>query len=107
MSWGAGSYSALACSLSTILAGVLAAVIRREMFENKRPGWLFCLAIGVVMEIIHLTILFLTHLDAPSQAFTIVRACTFPMVLCNSVAVSLSSLMIELFSVGFRKQPRE
>ena len=33
--WGAGEYTRLACSISTILAGVFAAVLRKYMFDNN------------------------------------------------------------------------
>lgn len=35
--WGAGMYSRLACSVSTALAGVYAAALRKYMFDDKRP----------------------------------------------------------------------
>ena len=37
--WGAGVYTQLACSVSTVLAGVFAALLRKFMFDNKRPKW--------------------------------------------------------------------
>lgn len=36
--WGAGSYTRLACSVSTALAGCFAAVLRKWMFDNKTPS---------------------------------------------------------------------
>ena len=35
--WGGGTYTRLACSLATILAGVMAAGLRKLMFDNKKP----------------------------------------------------------------------
>ena len=37
--WGAGEYTRLACSISTVLAGVFAAVLRKHVFDNKKPKW--------------------------------------------------------------------
>ena len=35
--WGAGAYTRLACSISTVLAGVFAAALRKHVFDNKKP----------------------------------------------------------------------
>ena len=37
--WGAGTYTRLACSIATILAGLMAALLRKRMFDNKKPTW--------------------------------------------------------------------
>ena len=36
---GAGDYTRIACSLSTVLAGCIAALLRKYMFDNKKPTW--------------------------------------------------------------------
>ena len=35
--WGAGTYTRLACTISTILAGVIAAVLRKHIFDDETP----------------------------------------------------------------------
>lgn len=102
----AGDYSRLACSVSTCIAGVLAAILRVYMFDNKRPSALFGFAIGTVMETLHMTILFLTHLDDPEQAFAIVRICTLPMILCNGVSVMFAILLVYLCSNGIHRKEK-
>ena len=37
VAWGAGEYTRVACSVSTVLAGLYAAVLRKFMFDDKRP----------------------------------------------------------------------
>ena len=37
--WGGGMYTRLACSIATILAGFMAAGLRKLMFDNKKPTW--------------------------------------------------------------------
>lgn len=101
--WGAGMYSRIACSVSTVFAGLFAAFLRKVMFDNKRPAWGFGFATGVIMEVIHLTVLFLTHLADEERAFEIVKICTFPMILCNAVAIMLSIILINLFSREIHK----
>lgn len=94
--WGRGDYSQIACTVSTILAGFYAWGLRKFMFDNKRPSWGFALVIGIIMEIVHLTILFFTHIDNSAKAFEIVRLITIPMVAANSFALFASCLIINL-----------
>lgn len=54
VAWGVGSFTRLACSVSTILAGFFAALVRKYLFEGKRPGWLIAFMGGVVMEVSHI-----------------------------------------------------
>ncbi|MBQ0010255.1 MAG: SpoIIE family protein phosphatase, partial [Ruminococcus sp.] len=96
--WGVGTFTRVACALSTVIAGLYAAFLRRFLFENKRPGWLISFAIGVVMEIFHLTMVFITNMATPIEAMAVVKACTLPMVLFNGISVMLSSFGIALLS---------
>ena len=102
--WGAGAYSQIACSISTALAGVYAAFLRKFVFGSKRPTLPLAFVTGAVMEIIHFTILFITHLTDPETAFGIVKIVTFPMVICNGCSVMLSVLAVMLLSSGIHKK---
>ena len=44
----AGTYTQIACSVSTILAGFVGAVLRKFMFDDKKPTWLYGMGIGMV-----------------------------------------------------------
>jgi len=101
--WGRGTYSQLACSISTVLAGFYAAGLRRYLFDSKRPNLLFGFATGLVMEVVHLTILFITHFDEPTGALTIVQIVTFPMVLGNAVTVMFACLALQLLSYSIEQ----
>ena len=107
--WGGGMYTRLACSLATILAGFMAAGLRKLMFDNKKPTWSYGICIAVVCEVIHMILIFLTNMDNSSQAFEFVKGATAPMMLGNSVAVGASILLISLFSHErfFRKKTSE
>ena len=96
--WGIGSYTVIACSVSTFLAGVYAAALRRFMFDNKKPGWLMSLAIGVIMEVFHLTMVFVTNISDAERAMQVVKACTAPMVIANGLSVMLSAMVISLLA---------
>ena len=107
--WGGGMYTRLACSLATILAGFMAAGLRKLMFDNKKPTWGYGICIAVVCEVIHMILIFLTNMENSSQAFEFVKGATWPMMLGNSVAVGISILLVSLFSHErfFRKRTSE
>ena len=96
--WGAGVYTQLACSIATILAGLMAAGLRKLMFDNKKPTWSYGICIAVVCEVIHMILIFVTNMDDSSQAFEFVKGATGPMMLGNSVAVGISIILVSLFS---------
>lgn len=94
----AGEYSVVACSISTLIAGIYAALLRKFMFDNKRPTWPFALAIGVVMETIHLTILLVTKMDNTAQAILILKDLCIPMIAATSVSLTLSVIVLKILS---------
>ena len=98
VAWGIGTFTRVACSVSTILAGVYSALLRKFMFEDKKPGWMISLAIGVVMEVFHLTMVFITNMSRPDEAMAVIRVCTVPMVTANGISVMLASLAISLLA---------
>ena len=98
VAWGVGSFTRFACSISTVLAGVFVAVLRKVMFEGKRPVWFMGLFFGVSIEVFHLMMVFLTNADNAERAINVVRACTVPMVIANGAAVALTSVALYLMS---------
>ena len=107
--WGGGTYTQLACSIATILAGFMAAGIRKLMFDNKKPTWSYGICIAIVCEVIHMILIFITNMDNSSQAFEFVKGATGPMMLGNSIAVGVSIILVSLFSQEgfFRKKTSE
>ena len=95
---GIGAYTRLACSLSTLIAGVYAAALRKHMFENKKPATLISLAIGVVMEVFHMTMVFITNMDTPEKAMTVVKNCSYVMIPANGLSVMLGALLLTVIS---------
>ena len=96
--WGGGVYTRLACGIATILAGFMAAGLRKLMFDNKKPTWSYGICIAVVCEVIHMILIFLTNMDNSSLAFEFVKGATAPMMLGNSIAVGASIILVSLFS---------
>lgn len=92
--WGAGVYTQTACSISTVIAGILAAVTRKFMFDNKKTSWFYGLVIAVLVEIFHMLMIFFTNMTDVHTAFAFVRKCTIPMVFINAAAVMLAILFV-------------
>ena len=94
--WGAGAYTRLACSVSTVLVGFIAALLRKYMFDDKKPSWIYGLGVGMVCEVLHMLMIFLTNMKDASRAFTFVQSCTLPMVMSNGIAVGLAVMAVSL-----------
>ena len=92
--WGVGSYTRLACTLGTIIAGVYAAVLRKYLFDNRMPSWPMSLATGMVAEVIHLLLVFLTNFDTAARAFGVVQMCALPMISCVGISAGLAALAV-------------
>ena len=104
--WGAGTYTQLACSVATILAGFMAAGLRKLMFDNKKPTWGYGICIAVVCEVIHMILIFITNMSNSSAAFEFVKGAAFPMIIGNAIAVGCSILIVSLLNYEgvFRKK---
>ena len=96
--WGAGTYTRIACSIATILAGFMAAGLRKLMFDNKKPTWGYGICIAVVCEVIHMILIFLTNMENSYQAFEFVKGATIPMIIGNSVAVGVAIIIVTILS---------
>ena len=96
--WGAGTYTQLACSTATVLAGFMAAGLRKLMFDNKKPTWGYGVCIAVACEVIHMILIFVTNMDNSSQAFEFVKGATTPMIIGNAVAVGVAIIIVSLLS---------
>ena len=94
VAWGVGTYTRVACSVSTVLAGFFAALIRRFMFENKKPTWGMAFSAGISMEVFHLTMVFLTNINDASNAIQVVKVCSAPMIISNGLSVMAASVLI-------------
>ena len=92
------AFPALACSVSTMLAGLVAAILRKFMFDDKKAGWAPAMGIAFVLEVFHMLMIFITNMDKAYDAFLFVKQCTIPMILANSISVGLSLIIIAIVS---------
>lgn len=98
--WGAGEFTRVACSVACILAGLIAAFVRKYMFEKKMPGWVMGLFLGTAVEVIHLNLLFFTNINDIHKTLSVLDALGQPMIICNGIGVALPILVITLLSGG-------
>ncbi len=98
VAWGIGSFTRVACSVSTLIAGLYAAFLRKFLFEGKKPSVLLAFASGVVIEVFHMTMVFVTNLDQETTAANVVKVCSAPMITANSIAILLATLILILIS---------
>ena len=96
--WGAGTYTRVACSIATILAGLMAALLRKRMFDNKKPTWGYGVCIAVACEVIHMILIFITNMGNSSEAFEFVKGATIPMIIGNAAAVGCAIFIVTLLS---------
>lgn len=92
--WGGGTFTQVACSVATVVAGLASAGARKFMFYNKRPNALFAGGIAMGAEVIHMLLILLTNISQISKAMNFVIDCSLLMIGANAVAVFLSDLVV-------------
>lgn len=102
--WGVGAYTRWACSIATLCAGGITVFLRLFFFNRKKMKWHQALSVGVFLEVFHLLLVFLTHLDDINTAFSVVKACAYYMLAMNGVAVMLASLAIDAIEGNVRNK---
>ena len=95
---GIGTYTRLACTLATGIAGFVAAAVRKFLLDNKKASWMYGLAVGITMEVFHMLLIFMTNMSDLSRAFTFVKRCSLPMIASNGIAVMVAALCISVLS---------
>ena len=92
--WGVGSYTSIACSVSTCLAGFVAAGMNIFLFNRKKPSAVYALFMGAVMEVFHMYVVFITHREDMNMAFYVVKTCAPPMIFFTGVGMMVSSIAL-------------
>lgn len=73
-------------------------LMRRSIFDEKRPSLLAALGIGTTMEVLHMLLVLATNLGDVPQAFAFVQQCAFTMCLCNGIACFLATFVCSITS---------
>ena len=100
--FGVGSFTRIACSVATILAGFIAAAFNRFLFHGKQPTPAYAAALGIVTEVFHMFAVFITHRDDMDFALFVVDTCAIPMIVFTGIGMLISSLVIWMISNNIR-----
>lgn len=95
---GAGDYTRVACSIAVVLCGILSAMLRWIMFDNKRSPWIYGLGIGIVGEVLHMLLILLTNLDNLQTAFAFLDRCCIIMIPAVGLTVMTAGIVTGLLS---------
>ncbi len=100
--WGIGSYTRIACSVSTCLAGFLAAALRVWLFKHKKPSAIFGFILGAVMEVFHMYVVLITHREDMTMALHVVKICGGPMILFTGLGMAAGSTALRILTGEWR-----
>ncbi len=93
-----GSFTRVACSISTCFAGVFAAFMHVYIFKRRKPSTAYAFFMGAVIEVFHMYVLFITHRDDMEMAFSVVKTCAMPMILFSALGLSACAEMVRYYS---------
>ena len=96
--FGVGSYTRIACSVSTCLAGILSALMHFFIFKKKKPSAVYAYFIGSSMEVFHMYVVFITHRDDMDMAYYVVKVCSAPMIIFTGIGLALISIVIRIMA---------
>ena len=96
--WGIGEYTGLACAIASVVAGLLAGCMRKIIFDNKMPNWVYSLSLAVTAESLHMLLVFITNMGDIYTAFEYISQCAFPMTICTGLSVTVSVILVTLIS---------
>ena len=104
--WGVGSYTRIACSVSTCLAGFLAAALRVWLFRHKKPSAVFGFILGSLMEVFHMYVVLITHRGDMTMALHVVKICSGPMILFTGLGMAAGSTVLRILTGEWRNPLR-
>lgn len=98
-----GGFTAVACSISTILEGCIGGLFHRYIKQHKQDRWFTVSMVTMLAEFIQMAIIlvFAKPFDA---AWHLVQMISIPMILFNSIGVAI---FVEVFDSVFIEQDRE
>lgn len=94
--FGVGSFTRIACSVSTILAGIMAAFMNVFIFKGKKPSGVYSFFMGAVIEVFHMYVVLITHRNDMAMAFKVVSICSVPMILFSGIGLACTSVVIKM-----------
>ena len=93
-----GAFTRVACSISTILAGLLSAFLNRWIYRGERPSAINCLFVGAEMEVFHMYAVFITNRNDMPMASRVVGTVALPMIAFTGAGLAACSLILARMS---------
>ncbi|MCQ2795414.1 MAG: SpoIIE family protein phosphatase [Bacilli bacterium] len=105
--FGVNDFIRAAEAITIFLSGALSALLRKGLFDNKKPKWGYGIIIGVLIETIHMIMIFITGMIQRNVnfAYAIIRQCDIACALVVTfaiVAALLSISIAERESIGIK-----
>lgn len=100
--FGVSSYTRIACSISTCLAGFVAWGMNVWMFKGRKPSPFYAFSMGAVMEVFHMYVVFITHRNDMRMAFLVVDTCSIPMIIFTGVGLAITSVLLQMLAGEWR-----
>ncbi|MFP7493029.1 sensor histidine kinase [Terribacillus saccharophilus] len=97
-----GGFTAEACAISTVLAGLAAGLIGKRRKQRKQLTAGYAILIGVAMEIIQMMLILLLSSEM-EPAWQLVQIIGLPMIVINGIGMLLFMLIIQII---LREQER-
>ena len=94
--WNVGAYTRVACSLSTMLAGLLPVLLSTQMFRKEKTDPMQAAFVGMVMEVFHMYVVIITHRDDISMAYFVVKTCSIPMIVFTAIGLTCCCLAVNV-----------
>ncbi len=92
--WGIGKYTEIACGMSTFLAGLIAAILNRKLYQGRRPPMTQAFFIGAVTEVFHMYAILFTNRSSLNLAYIIVQEVAVPMIVFTAIGLTLCSMAV-------------
>ena len=96
--YGVGSFTTVACSISTCIAGFFSAFMNIYIFKRKKPSVAYAFFLGAVIEVFHMYVVFISHRDNMDMAFKVVKTCSLPMIFFSAVGLAAVAELIRYMS---------
>ena len=103
--WNIGRFTEIACGVSTCLAGFLAALLNKKIYQGKRPPVPQAFFLGAVMEVFHMYAVLFTNRQDMAMAYRVVQTAAVPMISFTAVGMALCSAVVMKVS-GEKRESR-
>ena len=89
-----GSYTVDACYIATCTAGFVAALLKKYVFNGRKPPVTDAFFIGTVMEVFHMYMVFLTHGDDLVRALSVVKENSGGMIFFTGLGLFVEAFFL-------------